>query len=311
MTARDCRRCVDARYPERMTHAPPMIDGLRASRLQLPPGPWRTVLEALCARFHAIDRAQWLDRMTRGRVLDADGRAITPDTTFRAGAEIHYYREVEDEPRIPFEEAVLYADEHIVVADKPHFLPVTPAGGFVTETLLARLVRRFDNPDLVPLHRIDRVTAGLVLFSANPDSRTRYQALFRERRIDKRYEALAPALPETAFPLTCRSRLEQGEPFFRMREADGAPNAETRVDVIERGNDAWRYALTPVTGKKHQLRVHMAALGAPIVNDPAYPVLHTETEDYTRALKLLAKSLAFVDPVNGIERRFESRFSLW
>jgi tRNA pseudouridine32 synthase / 23S rRNA pseudouridine746 synthase len=293
-----------------MTHVPPVIDGLRASRLQLPPGPWRTVLEALCARFPAIDRAQWLDRMTRGRVLDADGRAITPETAFRAGAEIHYYREVEDEPRIPFEETVLFADEHIVVADKPHFLPVTPAGGFVNETLLARLVRRFDNPDLVPLHRIDRATAGLVLFSANPHSRTRYQALFRERRIDKRYEALAPALPGIPFPLTRSSRLERGEPFFRMCETDGAQNAETRVDVIDQVNDTWRYALTPVTGKKHQLRVHMAALGAPIVNDAVYPVLRTNTEDYSRPLKLLAKSLAFVDPLSGVERRFESRFSL-
>ena len=293
-----------------MAHVPPAIDGLRASRLQLPPGPWQTVLEALCVRFPAIDRAQWLDRMARGRVLDAGGHAITPETAFRAGAEIHYYREVEDEPRIPFEETVLFADEHIVVADKPHFLPVTPAGGFVTETLLARLLRRFDNPDLVPLHRIDRATAGLVLFSANPDSRTRYQALFRERRIDKHYEALAPALPGTAFPLTRSSRMERGEPFFRMREVEGAPNTETRVDVIECGKDTWRYALTPVTGKKHQLRVHMAALGAPIVNDLIYPVLRTDVEDYSRPLMLLAKSLAFVDPLSGVERRFESRFSL-
>jgi tRNA pseudouridine32 synthase / 23S rRNA pseudouridine746 synthase len=169
-----------------MTHVPPVIDGLRASRLQLPPGPWRTVLEALCARFPAIDRAQWLDRMARGRITDADGHAITPETAFRAGAEIHYYREIEGEPRIPFAETVLFADGHIVVADKPHFLPVTPAGDFVNETLLARLVRRFGNPDLVPMHRIDRATAGLVLFSANPRSRMRYQALFRERRIDKR-----------------------------------------------------------------------------------------------------------------------------
>jgi tRNA pseudouridine32 synthase / 23S rRNA pseudouridine746 synthase len=293
-----------------MTHVPPVIDGLRASRLQLPPGPWRTVLEALCARFPAIDRAQWLDRMARGRITDADGHAITPETAFRAGAEIHYYREIEGEPRIPFAETVLFADGHIVVADKPHFLPVTPAGDFVNETLLARLVRRFGNPDLVPMHRIDRATAGLVLFSANPCSRMRYQALFRERRIDKRYEAFAPALPGITFPLTRSSRLERGEPFFRMREVDGPPNTETRIDVIERGSDSWRYALTPVTGKKHQLRVHMAALGAPIVNDAVYPVLRTDTEDYSRPLKLLAKSLAFADPVSGVERRFESRFSL-
>jgi tRNA pseudouridine32 synthase/23S rRNA pseudouridine746 synthase len=248
--------------------------------------------------------------MARGRVLDASGHAITMESAFRAGAEIHYYREVVDEPRIPFAETVLFADEHIVVADKPHYLPVTPAGGFVTETLLARLLRRFDNPDLVPLHRIDRATAGVVLFSANPHSRTRYQGLFRERRIDKRYEALGPALPGTSFPLTRASRLERGEPFFRMCETDGVPNSETCIDVIERDGGTWRYALKPVTGKKHQLRVHMAALGAPIVNDLIYPSLRTQMEDYSRPLQLLAKSLAFVDPVSGVERRFESRFSL-
>jgi tRNA pseudouridine32 synthase/23S rRNA pseudouridine746 synthase len=299
-----------ARYPEGMTQPPPPIDGLHPSRLQIPAGPWRTVLDALCARFPMIDRGKWLDRMARGRVLGDDGDVVAPETPCRVGMEIHYYREVSDEPRVPFAESVLHADGHLLVVDKPHFLPVTPAGGFVTETLLARLLRRFPNPDLVPLHRIDRATAGLVLFSVNPHSRARYQALFRERRIEKHYEALAPALPELAFPLARSSRLERGEPFFRMHEVDGAPNAETRVDVIERGNGTWRYALTPVTGKKHQLRVHMAALGAPIANDLIYPVLRTETEDHGRPLKLLAKSLAFVDPLSGVDRRFESRFSL-
>ena len=290
--------------------APPDLDTQPASRLQLPPGAWLRVIDCLCARFPAIGREVWLDRFARGRVLDASGAILSADAPYRLGAEIRYFREVAVEPVIPFEEAVLHADAHLVVADKPHFLPVTPAGVFVTQTLLARLLRRFDNPDLVPLHRIDRATAGLVLFSANPDSRARYQALFRERRIDKQYQALAPALPGIAFPLMRASRLERGEPFFRMREADGAPNAETRIDVIERGDDTWRYALTPVTGRKHQLRVHMAALGAPIVNDVLYPVLRTDTEDYSRPLKLLAKSLAFVDPVSGVQRRFETRLEL-
>ncbi|HVR81422.1 MAG TPA: pseudouridine synthase [Luteimonas sp.] len=298
-----------------MTQFPPAIDGLGASRLQLPPGPWRTVLDALCAQFPAIDRAQWLDRMARGRVLGEGARVITPETNFRVGAEIHYYREVVDEPRIPFDEVVLHADAHLVVADKPHFLPVTPAGGFVAETLLTRLMRRLGNLDLVPLHRIDRATAGLVLFSANAGTRAQYQALFRDRTIRKNYEALAPALPGIVFPLVRKSRLVRGDPFFRMRESDGAPNAETNVDVIERSGDTvtediWRYALQPVTGKKHQLRVHMAALGAPISNDAVYPILRTRVEDYSRPLKLLAKSLAFIDPVSGDERRFESRFTL-
>lgn len=289
--------------------------GIAASRLQLPPGPWRTVLEGLCARFPAIAREVWLERFARGRVLDAGGAALAADAPYRVGAEIRYFREVVDELAIPFEETVLHVDAHLVVADKPHFLPVTPAGAHVRETLLARLVQRLGNPDLVPLHRIDRDTAGLVLFSADPGSRDAYQSLFRLRRIHKYYEALAPALPGLSFPLVHASRLEQGEPFFRMREVDGAPNSETRIDVLERTDEAWRYALQPVTGRKHQLRVHMAAIGAPILNDRVYPRLASPggegvPVDFTRPLKLLARTLVFDDPLTGIERRFESGLRL-
>ena len=292
---------------KRWTDPPP-------SRLQLPPGPWRTVLDGLCARFPAIARDVWLDRFARGRVLDAAGTPLTIDAPYRVGADIRYFREVADEVAIPFQETVLYADAHLVVADKPHFLPVTPAGGHVRETLLARLVQRLGNPDLVPLHRIDRDTAGLVLFSANPATRDAYQSLFRHRRIRKYYEALAPALPALSFPLVHASRLEKGEPFFRMREVDGAANSETRIDVIERGEECWRYALEPVTGRKHQLRVHMAALGAPILNDRVYPRLASADiglrPDFARPLQLLARGLAFDDPLSGAERRFESSLRL-
>ncbi|WRL49209.1 pseudouridine synthase [Luteimonas sp. R10] len=294
-----------------MPSTPPAIAGVRASRLQLPPGPWSTVLDGLCARFPAIPRDCWRERFARGRVLDAAGAPLAPDAPYRTGAEIHYYREVRDEPRIPFEETVLHADAHLVVADKPHFLPVVPAGGFVEETLLARLIRRLGNPDLVPLHRIDRATAGLVLFSADPATRARYQALFGERAIRKGYEALAQPLPQLRFPHVRRSRLRRGEPFFRMREVDGEADSESRVDVIERGARYWRYALEPVTGRKHQLRVHMAVLGAPILGDPLYPVLcEPMADDPAAPLRLLAKSLAFTDPLDGRERRFESALAL-
>jgi len=282
-----------------------------AGTVHLPAGAWTNVLDALCARFPAIGRGQWLDRIARGRVLDGQGAAIAADLPYREGMRIHYYREVEDEVDIPFTETVLHVDEHLVVADKPHFLPVTPAGGFVEQTLLRRLVRRLDNPQLVPLHRIDRATAGLVLFSANPASRAAYQALFRERRIDKRYEALAAPLLGLAFPLWRRSRIVRGEPFFRMCEVAGEPNSETRIEVIERGTTHWRYALHPITGRKHQLRVQMAALGAAIVHDRCYPVLaDTAPDDHRRPLKLLAQQLAFVDPLSGESRRFTSRFAL-
>lgn len=279
--------------------------------MHLPSGAWTTVVDALCARFAAISRAQWLDRVARGRVLDEHGIAVTLQTPYRSGMRIHYYREVADEPMIPFVETVLHLDEHLLVVDKPHFLPVTPAGGFVEQTLLRRLVQRLDNPQLVPLHRIDRLTAGLVLFSVNAASRAAYQALFRERRIDKRYEALALALPQETFPQIRRSRMVAGTPFFRMQEVAGEPNSETRIELLETDGDVGRYALFPVTGRKHQLRVQMAAIGAPILHDPLYPELAAQAaDDYLRPLKLLAQSLAFVDPLSGQSRRFESGLRL-
>ena len=290
---------------------PPPLDGLPASTLQLPPGPWATVLDGLCARFPAVSRAQWLDRMARGRVLDDAGQPLGPQARYRVGLEVHYYREVADEPHIPFEEAVLHVDEHLLVADKPHFLPVAPSGAHVHETLLGRLMRRTGNRDLVPLHRLDRDTAGLVLFSTQPGSRDAYQSLFRERRIDKTYEAVAAPLPGLAFPLVRRSRLVPGEPFPRMCEAPGEPNSETAVDVIARGERHWHYALQPVTGRKHQLRVHMAALGAPIASDPLYPeVAHRAPGDHEAPLQLLARSLSFTDPLTGETRRFSSALRL-
>lgn len=289
----------------------PTLDGLRPSRLQLRPGAWLTVLDGLCAHFPRISRDCWRDRIARGRVFDATARPITEHTPYRVGAEIRYYREVVAESRLACEEAVLFVDEHLVVADKPHFLPVTPAGGYVADTLLARLLRRLNNPQLVPLHRIDRATAGLVLFSANPQSRAHYQRLFPGRAISKTYEALAAALPMLEFPQVRRSRLVPGEPFFRTCEVTGAVNSETHIDVIERTASCWRYALQPVTGRQHQLRVHMAALGAPICNDPWYPVLREASpDDLHRPLQLLAKSLSFIDPLSRKLRQFDSNFHL-
>jgi tRNA pseudouridine32 synthase/23S rRNA pseudouridine746 synthase len=294
-----------------MRKRPPNIDGLAASTLQLPPGLWPTALDCLCERFPAVPRWQWLERMARGRVVDGEGRWLTPETPHRVGLEVHYYREVADEAPIPFQEVVLHADADLLVADKPHFLPVMPAGAHVHETLLGRLIRRTGNHALAPLHRIDRETAGLVLFSANPGSRARYQALFRERAIEKSYEAMAPALPNVEFPCIRASRIVAGEPFFRMQEIDGPANSETRIDVITRGDGYWRYALTPISGRKHQLRVHMAALGAPIANDRMYPSLsHRAAGDWSAPLQLLAKRLTFSDPLSGAERRFCSDFQL-
>ncbi|AUA32445.1 pseudouridine synthase [Pseudomonas sp. SGAir0191] len=283
---------------------------LQASTVCLPPGQWATVLDCLCDHFKAIDRSQWVDRFARGRVLSADGQAISAGHPYKRGLRLHYFREVPNERVIPVQEAILHVDEHLVVADKPHFLPVTPGGEYVEQTLLRRLIHRLDNPHLVPLHRIDRHTAGLVLFSANPESRSAYQRLFPERRIEKRYQAIAAALGQHTFPLVHRSRLEHGEPFFRMHEVQGPANSETHARVLEKNKEQWRYELSPVTGKTHQLRVHMAALGAGISNDPFYPALLDVEDDYQRPLKLLAQSLSFDDPLTGQARHFETRLRL-
>lgn len=282
-----------------------------ASTVHLPQGSWATVLDGLCALFPRIDRTVWEDRFARGRVLDEAGQPLRADTPYRVGLCVRYFREVEQETPIPFHETLLHVDAHLVVVDKPHFLPVTPAGGFVEQTVLARLTRTLGNADLVPLHRIDRHTAGLVMFSADPASRAAYQALFRERRISKSYEAWAAPLPGVPFPQVRRSRIAAGEPFFRMHEVAGEPNSETRIDVLERYPAQWRYALEPVTGKKHQLRVHMAALGAPILHDPFYPELpEPRPDDHARPLQLLARRLAFHDPLSGQPREFVSELAL-
>ena len=281
-----------------------------ASRLQLAPGPWTCLLEGLCARFPQISMAQWQDRFARGRVQDAQGRALRPGQPWRVGLEVRYFREVAGEPAIPFEVDIVHQDADLLVADKPHFLPVVPAGPFVTQTVLARLVAATGNPDLVPLHRLDRLTAGLVLFSTRPQTRDVYQRLFRDRQIAKTYEALAPPLPRLAFPHVRRSRIETGSPFFRMTEAAGEPNSETRIEVLAGHGPVWRYGLQPVSGRKHQLRLHMAALGAPILGDDLYPTLATSQPgapaQACAPLQLLARELTFSDPLHGTTRHFRS-----
>lgn len=287
------------------------VSKVPVSTVHLPPGDWATVLDALCARFAGVSREQWRSRMESGKVLGADGERLGPEQVFVAGMCVRYFRELAEEVAIPFAEQVLHVDEHLVVADKPHFLPVMPAGVYARETLLTRLIERLGYPALVPLHRIDRATAGLVMLSRNPRTRGQYQELFRQRRIVKHYEALAPLLPDCVFPMLRCSRLTQGPEFFRAQEVAGEPNSETAIDLIERCGQYARYALRPITGRKHQLRVHLAALGAPIVNDRLYPTLLPQApDDYTCPLQLLARSLEFTDPLTGELRRFDSQLML-
>lgn len=288
-----------------------MVEGVGPSSQWLPAGPWATVLDFLKERFTGVKTSTWLSRMAKGQVVDETGLRLDSASPYRAGACIFYYRELESETRIPFTERVIYQDGHILVADKPHFLPVVPAGRFLHETLLVRLKKQGQPEALVPVHRLDRETAGIVLFSLNPATRGLYTSLFRQRKVLKRYEALARTLPQLSFPLTRRSRIVVGEPFFRMKEIEGEPNSETRIDVLKKMNGVTGYELSPVTGRKHQLRLHLSALGIPIVNDKLYPLMRDEgDDDFSHPLKLLAKSICFEDPLTGQERYFESERKL-
>jgi len=284
-----------------------IVSGVAPSKRWLPAGPWQTVLDFLREEYAQVDVETWTARMAKGEVIDEAGRCVDPETAYRTGACIFYYRELEGEPVIPFVEQVLYQDEHILVADKPHFLPVIPGGRFLHETLLVRLRKKYQYESLVPVHRLDRETAGLVLFSLNPETRRHYTSLFRNRQVRKVYEALAPTSAAAKFPHVRRSRIVQGEPFFRMKEVPGEANSETEVMRMRDLGSHSLYQLIPVTGRKHQLRVHLAALGIPIINDRVYPELsRTELDDFSRPLKLLAKSLSFQDPLSGRQLYFES-----
>ncbi len=289
----------------------PIRNGVAPSYLWLPDGDLPPLLTFLTQRFPDVAPAVWIERLRKGEVVDSHGLPLHAESPCRRGMCIFYYREIEGEKPIPFEATILHQDQHILVVDKPHFLPVIPSGRFLHETLLVRLKKQLGMEYLTPIHRLDRETAGVIIFSHNPASRGAYQSLFQKQAMEKVYEALASPLPGIVFPFTYRSRMVDGIPFFRSQEVEGVPNSETHIDVLEHRCDATRYQLRPLSGKKHQLRVHLSALGIPIVNDVFYPELRVyQEDDFSHPLKLLARSISFYDPITGDKRYFESQKKL-
>lgn len=286
----------------------PQRDGVDAVRVRLPSGgEWATVRDHLVARLAAGDGV--IDGMLReGLIVDAEGRAVAADAAYVPGMFVWFHRELPDEERVPFAVEVVHRDEHIVVVDKPHFLATTPRGSHVAETVLSRLRRELDLPEISAAHRLDRLTAGLVLFTLRPGERGAYQTLFRDRRVRKEYEAVAPFDPGLRLPRTVRSRIVKDRGVVAAREVPGEPNAVSEVALLEHRGGSGRYRLLPSTGQTHQLRVHMAALGIPILGDPLYPEVigPVPAGDFRRPLQLLARSLQFTDPVTGREHRFVS-----
>ena len=309
---------------------PPTLNGVSPSMMAMPnalPNAMSNALPNVPSTSHPPDLLTYLEqsayipagqtwhaRLVNDQVLDLQGKPLPVDAPFVPGQRIYYYRHVPDEPKVPFIETIVFEDEHLLVADKPHFLPVSPTGRYVQETLLVRLKNRTGLDDLVPIHRIDRDTAGIVMFSKQVASRNAYAAMFRARQAHKVYEAIAPYNPALQFPITRTSRLKTAESFMQMHEVDGAANSSTRIELLEVQGEWARYRLQPITGQRHQLRVHMMALGLPLRGDAIYPVLTPEPAldnlDYSQPLHLLAQSISFDDPVTGASRHFRSNLCL-
>ncbi|MFC9425111.1 pseudouridine synthase [Streptomyces sp. NPDC056987] len=302
------------RHPAPPPSPLPQRDGVDPVRLRLPPDPqgrWATVRDHLVARYGDAVGAARVEEMVRaGRFAGEDG-AVGADEPYTAGRYVWFHRDLAPEERVPFEVGIVHRDERIVVADKPHFLATTPRGSHVTETAQARLRRELGLPELQPAHRLDRLTAGLVLFVVRPGDRGAYQTLFRDRLVRKEYEAVAPYDPAVALPVTVRDRIEKERGEIAARRVPGEPNAESRIELLEHRGGYGRYRLVPVTGRTHQLRVHMYGLRLPLLDDPVYPVVQEPAAgDYGRPLQLLARVLEFTDPVTGEPYRFESRLRL-
>ncbi|MBX9426162.1 MULTISPECIES: RluA family pseudouridine synthase [Streptomyces] len=292
----------------------PQREGIDPVRVRLPEDPegvWGTVREHLLSRYAgAIGAGRVEEMLLGGRFVGADG-PVGGDEPYTVGRYLWFHRDFPAETPVPFPIGVVHRDERIVVADKPHFLATMPRGRHVTETALARLRRELGLPHLQPAHRLDRLTAGLVLCVVRPEDRGAYQTLFRDRLVRKEYEAVAPYDPAVGLPVTVRSRIEKERGVMAAREVPGEPNSESRIALVERRGGLGRYRLVPETGRTHQLRVHMNALGLPILHDPIYPEVREDgPEDFSRPLQLLARTLEFTDPVTGSELRLESRLRL-
>jgi len=291
-------------------------EGVSASRVYLPAAQnYSNLLEFFVSHFPHIDQTEWLTRFQNGLIMTPEGQAVLATDPYQANSHLLYFRRLNKEPEIPFDEEILFQDQHILVADKPHFLPVTPSGLYLHQTLLNRLKKKTGISHLSPIHRIDRDTAGLVIFSTQPTERALYHNLFRDRSVKKVYEAIAPHKEDliAKLPMTYQSRIEESDHFLQMQEVAGDANADTYIELIE-GTKPWAiYRLIPGSSKKHQLRCHLNALGVAIKNDQIYPVLTPYQEydlDFSKPLGLLAKEIHFKDPITGQERSFVSKMKL-
>ncbi|SDB84759.1 tRNA pseudouridine32 synthase / 23S rRNA pseudouridine746 synthase [Acinetobacter marinus] len=296
---------------------PPMRHGVSASQVFLPKldpkaNAIHTIYAFLCQQFPHISAQEWRERFDNQLIFDAQNQVLNVNTPYQPEQHIYYYRQLSHEINVPFAHEILFENEHLLVVDKPHFLTVSPTGQYVQQTLLTRLKQHSNNAGLTPIHRLDRETAGIILFSKVPETRHRYQQLFAERKVQKTYHAIAPFHPDIHFPCEVKAHLAKGEPFYTMQIlADQAENSCTLIDILEKDDEWAKYQLKPITGKQHQLRVHMHSLGLPLKNDPLYPIVkHSDKADFSQPLQLLAKRIEFIDPISHEKMMFESKRDL-
>ncbi|MFZ1410104.1 MAG: pseudouridine synthase [Micropruina sp.] len=249
--------------------------------------------------------------LAAGEFVDRSGRPWSGEEPYRPNAFVWFHRPLAPEPFVPFALEMLDSDARVVVVDKPHFLATTPRGAHVRETVLVRLRVSLGLPELAPAHRLDRLTAGVLVLTRQRSHRAAYAGLFQSRAVRKTYEALAPFDPELEFPRRVIGRIEKRRGSLQAAVVAGEPNAETLIELVETRGRYARYRLTPITGKTHQLRVHLAALGLPILGDPLYPtVLDIGPDDFSSPLQLVARRLRFTDPIDQTPRDYTSRFAL-
>ncbi len=242
------------------------------------------------------------------RFVDGDGRAVRDDDPYRPHRFVWFHRELRDEPPVPGELRVVHRDERLVVVDKPPFLSSIPRGRHVRESVVVRLRAALDLPELSPLHRLDRVTSGLLMLATERRWRGPYQSVFERREVHKTYRALAPLRDDLALPVVVRNHIRKERGDWQAHVIADAPvNAETLVELESQVDGLGIYRLTPRTGRTHQLRLHLLGLGIPIVDDPLYPVVRdVAVDDFAHPLQLLAGELAFTDPIDGTVRTFHA-----
>ncbi|MBV7296105.1 hypothetical protein KRX51_09300 [Corynebacterium sp. TAE3-ERU12] len=289
----------------------PIRDGLNASRVRCPE-PGATALALITAavegqqhRHPDDDAAAIARRFADGLVVDNKGRAVAPHQPLKPGTDLWFYRIPAPEPQIAGPMPIIYSDADLVIVDKPPFLATTPRGRHITETALVRLRRHLDEPDLVPAHRLDRLTSGVLVFVRRPEARRTYQQLFTTPgAVLKIYEALAPTPPTPICDGTeIATRQDKVRGVLQAFTVPGQPNARTVIESVRPLAEdpqvaVWR--LRPLTGRTHQLRLHLCELGCPIIGDPLYPTVSAVAdEDPTQPMHLVCREMRLTHPDSG------------